>query len=156
MDAREPRRTVALVGTLLIFAYAIAADLWLQHAFIHIVGTVPTCPSPLTLALEVPIGQVEALSAILAGLCGALIAHLVLWANALVLSTDHWLLAIEWRTVLCLLAAISRVANGTVTMSAIHGTGASIQALAICGVAVDGRQGQSGGAIARALLAVVT
>lgn len=120
VDAREAGRAVALVGALLVLANAVAADLRLQHALVHIVGTVATRPAPLAFALVVPVGQVEALAAILAGLCGALVAHLVLRADALVLGADHRLLAVEWRTVLPLLTAVARVANGTVTMGAIH------------------------------------
>jgi len=89
-------------------------------------------------------------------LSGALVAHLVLRAEALILDTYHGLLAVEWGTALGLLATNSGVAHRTVTVGSVHGASASIQALAIGGITVNGGQGQSRRSIARARLTVVT
>lgn len=155
MDASKPRRAIALVRSLLILADAVATDLRMQRALVHVVAASPPGPSPGALALVVPVRQVHALAAILAGLGGTLVAHLVLRTEALVLHADHRFLAVQRGAVLGLLAAIAGIAHGTVAVGAIHGAGASVQALAIGGIAVDGGQGQ-GGHIAGARLTVVT
>lgn len=127
VNASESWRAVTFVGSLFILADAVTTYLWLQHALIHIVGTIATSPAARALALIIPVGQLQAGATILAGLSGTLIAHFVLWTNALsVLGTHHGLLAVASRAFLGLLTAISRIAQGAIAVCAIHRASTSV------------------------------
>jgi len=55
VDTGESGCAIALVRSLLVLADAIAADLWMQGAFVHVVATSSTSPSSRALALVISI-----------------------------------------------------------------------------------------------------